>query len=128
MKENPIKTPWLKWYWRYHALYVDSFKTLSEAIESSWYNTEWGEEAFGWIEGPNGVVSGDIISIEFERLDDEEKTEIETTPVFTHIVYLKSPDGNQDAPFAWCESQEEAVDQAAVLKRFYGCRVYIKPI
>jgi hypothetical protein len=128
--------PWLKWAWRRFALDFSEYSSLDAAIESAAYSANDGEEAFGCIEGPEGVVAREVVDAKWKAIDERNsarwRAQAAAAEPMTHHVRLLPP-LHLDEPSEWAVisthmSAEEAEAAAAPLRARFGDRVQVRAI
>lgn len=119
-----IRNAWLKWSWRYGSLTVDSFDTFRAAVGSAAYASDFGSEAFSHIEGPEGVVDSETVSVEWNRIKATARSPVLTYRV--EIGSLRDRDEGRKGAYSWHISESDANKTADELRAVYGDRVTVK--
>jgi cob(I)alamin adenosyltransferase len=124
----------LKWAMRYHALTVEIYGDVDEAVGAAGLAADNGEESLDRIEvlGDDGTVKrtitpedmDDLLAPKREREYQEYQASVDAV---THIVEIAGPSGEW-ASWLSCSSLRDAEQEAARLRGFLGERVRIEAV
>ena len=120
----------LKWAWQYHALTVDTFPDLDDALAAAYYAAENGDESLACIEipGEGRVLSPDEVADLNRWRDEAAMASWRARPPLVARVRLTAPDGRVST-YSSYESTAKAEEDAARFVALLGPgRVSVEPL